>query len=116
MISDDDVPMFDLDPRPVGVRLKTQGQTLALEAVPDWTHRARIGLAVLAATGEEFTAEDLTRLVGLPRPDGGTNRNNAVGAAFSAAARRREIRRVGYRTASIARSHARVLAVWIGAS
>lgn len=110
-MTDVDVPLFDVP----GGELKQRGQVIALQAVPVWADRARLGIAMLAATGREFTSEDLTALIGLPRPGAtGSNRNNAVGAVFSGAARRKEIRRVGYRNATVASSHAAALAVWVG--
>lgn len=101
---------------PTGQELKTAGMAQAIEAVPTWAEQARAGIAHLAAQGKPFTSETLIDLVGAPRPGAGTNRNNAVGAAFSGAARRRVIQRVGYQQARTASSHARVLAVWVGTS
>ena len=101
---------------PTGDELKGAGMDLALQAVPDWFERAQVALGVLASSGMTFTAEDLVYLVGLPRPDEEADRNNAVGAAFSAAARRRIIQRVGFRNSGTARSHARTLAIWVGSA
>jgi hypothetical protein len=102
-------PLFDPD----GEALKDSGMELARNAVPDWSDVARAGIVALVATGAAFTSEDLVRLVGLPRPAEGTNRNNAVGAVFSAAAKARLIRRIGYAKCARPSSHARVLAVWV---
>lgn len=84
------------------------------KAVPTWTDRAHRAIDQLAATGRPFTADDITRLIGLPRPDEGVNRNNAVGAVFRAAARRGVIVRVGFTQSGRTRSHGRVLAEWQG--
>ena len=48
-------------------------------------------------------------------PDTGPNRNNAVGAAFSGAARRGIITRIGYRPSTRVLAHGRVVAVWVRA-
>lgn len=97
-----------------GERLKLDGQTLAANAVPPWSTTARRILELLAETGEEFTSEDLTAIVGLPREAPGMNRNNAVGAVISGAARAGVIERVGYRLARRPNQHAANLAVWRG--
>lgn len=99
-----------------GEDLKAQGMAQALEAdaVAEWRELARESVEWLAAQGRPFTSDDLTALCGLPHPDAGSNRNNAVGAVFSGAARRGLIRRVGMRKAGRASSHARVLTVWEG--
>jgi hypothetical protein len=87
---------------------------LAATAVPAWSILARLAIDQLAATGADFTSEDVVALVGLPRGKPGTNRNNAVGAAFSGAARRGVIREVGRTNASRPALHARRLTVWRG--
>jgi len=97
-----------------GERLKADGMAIAVAAVPTWAAQARWAIDILAATGADFTSEDLVDLVGLPRGRPGTNRNNAVGAAFSGAARRGVIHEVGRRNASRPALHARRLTVWRG--
>ena len=71
-----------------------------------------VALLDLAEGGEPFTADDVIAKVGLP--DAGTNRNNAVGAVFSAAARQGLIVRVGYRNTRRVVGHARVVSIWAG--
>lgn len=99
-----------------GDELKAEGMANALVASPDeWRALARETVEWLAERGEPFTSEDLTRYVGLPNPDATeANRNNAVGAIISGAARRGLIRRVGIENARRAPSHAAALGVWVG--
>lgn len=87
---------------------------LALFAKPEWAERAKTTIQQLASTGENFTADDIIQRVGLPTRYLGMNANNAVGAAVSASARRKEIKRVGFTTANRASSHGRVLSIWRG--
>lgn len=84
----DDGPELDLlDLLPEGDRLKSEGQAMALDAQPTWTGRALVAIRQLAAEQPTLTADDLVDRVGLPRGHRGSNRNNAVGAVFSAAQR-----------------------------
>jgi hypothetical protein len=103
--------LFDLD---AGERAKERGMDLASSSdrAWDWRRRAEVALYELAETGKPFTADDVVAVVGLP--DLGPGRNNAVGAMFSAAAKRGWIVRVGYRKATRVLSHGRVVAVWAG--
>lgn len=94
-------------PGQMGLVLKAEGQALVLEHEEEtWKHAAALEIEALAAIGQPFTAEDVAALVGRP------TRPNAMGAAMSAAVRRGQIRRVGYRTATRPDAHARVIAVW----
>lgn len=97
-----------------GEQLKLDGMAEAQEAVPEWADRARAALYDLALSGEEFTSEELTARVGLPRVDVGQNRNNAVGAVVAAASRAGLIERVGYRRARRPALHAAVVTIWRG--
>lgn len=98
-----------------GEQLKLDGMfAAAAAAAGEWHDDARNTIRELAATGEPFTSEDVVAVVGLPRGNVATNRNNAVGAIMSAAARRGEIRKVGYRNAKRPALHAAALAVWVG--
>lgn len=100
---------------PTGDDLKTEGMARALDAAANWREVAREAVEWLAASGRDFTSEDLTAIVGLPHPDATeANRNNAVGAVISGAARRGLIRRVGLSNANRAVSHAAALSVWRG--
>lgn len=98
-----------------GEQLKLFGMEQALAAAPDWAAQARVVIRVLAMSGQPFTSEDLVEAIGLPRGHVGQHRNNAVGAAFSAAARKGEITRIGYAKADRHTLHAAVISVWIGA-
>jgi hypothetical protein len=104
---------FDLT---AGEAAKEAGQTRAAGADRAWTWRGRALDAIrdLAATGVPFTADDVIAVTGLP--DVGSNRNNAVGSVFTTAARRGWIVKTGhYRASRRVLSHARVIAVWVGA-
>lgn len=97
-----------------GDQLKADGMAYAEAGALLWSLRARWAIEWLADQHVEFTSENLTNLVGLPRGRIGKDRNNAVGAAISAAARRRTIRRVRYEKATRPGSHSAVVGVWIG--
>lgn len=99
-----------------GERAKEAGMSRAGSSyrVSVWKQDALGVIYDLAVTGDPFTADDVIRVVGLP--DTGTNRNNVVGAVFSAAAKRGWIRNTGtYRKTKRAISHGRVVVVWVGA-
>jgi len=97
-----------------GEQLKFEGMALASDAVPDWYDQAWTVLLGLAAKGDPFTSEDVVAVVGLPRGDVSTNKNNAVGALISSAARKHIIHKVGYRNSKRPALHAAALAVWVG--
>lgn len=105
--------LFDLD---AGADAKAAGQELAAgsDRAFAWRTRALDAVRDLASTGLPFTADDVIAAVGLP--DVGPNRNNAVGATFTAAARRGWIVKTGhYRQSRRVLAHARMIAVWVGA-
>lgn len=79
----------------------------------EWTEAFNAQLAVLAASGQAFTSEDVTEVVGFYR-EPGTNQNNAVGALMSAAAHSGLTRRVGERPSRLTRQHGALIAVWRG--
>lgn len=107
----DQPALFDLS---AGEQLAADGMRQAREAerVETWVQAAGRILEQLAATGRPFTADDLIARVGLP--DVGTNRNNAVGAVVSCAARSGLIVRTGYRPSERTATRGRVVAVWQG--
>jgi hypothetical protein len=112
MATDEQPSLFDLAE---GMLAKELGQAIAEDAgrVQVWRDDAMAGLWWLACRRDEFTADDLVRMVGLP--DTGTNKNNAVGAVFSGAARRGWIEPTGtYRKSRRVLSHARRITVWRG--
>lgn len=86
-------------------------QTAADSSHPYWRLAAEQAIRELAASGRVFTAEDLRDRVGQL---GG--HANSVGGLFLAAARRGDIVAAGYRQATRAEAHGRVLRAWRGAS
>lgn len=89
---------------------------LAAQAVDAWVAEAYAAIHYLASLRIDFTSEDVVAMVGLPRIDTGKDRNNAVGAVMSGAARRGVIVRTGQmRRAHRSTSHAALLTVWQGA-
>lgn len=100
-----------------GERDKVAGMRASLDSERSWPWRehALAVLEELAATGKTFTADDLVARVGLPDDTIAMNRNNAVGAIFSAAAKSGMILPTGNYIKSRRRSnHSAVLAVWAG--
>jgi len=87
-----------------GETLKQQGLALVESHTPeDW----KADFAMVGRTqGDEFTAEDIIDIIGLPPNP------NAVGAAMSALVKELKLVRVGYRPAKRPSRHAGVVAVW----
>lgn len=75
----------------------------------DWKEAADAVIRALAASGAEFSAEDVRLWVGEPPTP------NAMGARFMAARKKGILELLGYRQASRASAHARALAVYRGA-
>lgn len=98
-----------------GALARDAGMAAAAAAAPDWTELAKQAVRFLAATGTDFTIDDVIERAGLPN-DSKSNANNAVGALMSGAAKRRIIERVGYTRTSRRLGHARSVAVWRGIS
>jgi alkylated DNA nucleotide flippase Atl1 len=87
--------------------LATDGASSALaNADEEWRDVAQRELDQLIATGRDFTADDLTRIVGFPE-----NRN-AVGGLIRANRKRLQLVRIA--TAQRDVSHAHLLRVWRG--
>jgi hypothetical protein len=107
----------DIEATVDGLTLKDQGQGLALDAADDdWTTAARRAIKWLAAQGKPFTSEDVTARTGLPSGATGTNRNNAVGALMTSAAKAGLIAKTGTRVPSQRpSSHGAEIAQWVGA-
>ena len=104
--------MVIADQLELGQALAEQGMATAdLNADRAWRSRVDDAIALLAAGAGDFTAEDVRALAG--DPPAGTS-PNAMGALLHAAARRRWIRRIGYRPARRPSLHAHPIAVWIG--
>lgn len=92
----------------LGLSLKAKGQARAISKADDWHELA---LEWLGDASGDFSADDLVEAIGLPNAVA-TNRNNAVGAAFTSARRLGLIRRVGWIQSRRAESHGRVVALW----
>lgn len=99
-----------------GLQDKEDAQARALAAATvDWRARAMAEIERLARVGAPFTSEVVTAVVGLPRHAIRMNRNNAVGALMSAAAKRGIIHKTGrYVPSQRRRSHGAMLAEWRG--
>jgi hypothetical protein len=97
-------PLFD-----EGSRLKSEGMALADAAEgDDWKARADRAIRELAASGQDFGAEDVRAIAGNP------SRPNAFGSRFLAAARAGLIVKVGYRNSLRPSLHSHPVAVWRG--
>lgn len=97
-------------------RARDAGQARAQgKADPVWVAAFRAEVIRLANTGQEFTSEDVTAVVGLPSGGVAQHRNNAVGALMGGMARRGFIVRTRYAQSTRPVSHAAVLAHWRGA-
>jgi hypothetical protein len=92
----------------LGLSLKAKGQARAVRGADEWHEMA---LKWLSGAYGDFCADDLIEDIGLPN-EVATNRNNAVGAAFTSARRLGIIRRVGWIQSRRAESHGRVIALW----
>lgn len=92
----------------LGEALKARGQQKAADAAIDWHEQAIAWITMRVAP---FSADDLIAAIGLPNASA-SNRNNAVGAAFTSARRLGYIRRTGWTTSTRPESHGRVIAVW----
>jgi hypothetical protein len=101
-----------------GEQLREVGMASADAAAAEaWKLRVEDAIAECARrTGLDgplpFTAEDVRPLAGDP-PEGTSP--NAMGARFMAAARRGQIRKVGYRNGARPSLHAHPIAIWVGA-
>ena len=99
-----------------GKAAKDEGMSRALDAAVEWREAAYAAINSLASTRRPFTSEDVVAAVGLPAGGVRTNRNNAVGAVMSAAAKRGWIVKTGrHVTAKRKQLHAAELIEWTGA-
>lgn len=101
----------------LGLQLKAYGQEQAEAAADVQAWRGRFVEAVVRLLrynpAAQFTSEDVIDRVGLPRPDGTSNANNAVGAMMTGLARQGVIRKTAKRRPSTrTSSHGREIAVW----
>lgn len=93
-----------------GAQLALAGMERAdAAASPDWRTRWDKAIALLALSGEPFSADDVREIAGPPE-----DHPNACGARFLAASRSGLVRRVGYRKSSRAVLHAHPVALWEG--
>ncbi len=107
-MSDSDFgPLFR--PLPSGQELRDNGIALVDGAEPlAWKAKADAAIATLAASGLEFTAEDVRAIAGDP------SRPNAMGAAFNRAAKTGTITYVRHAPSSRPTLHRCAIRVWIG--
>ena len=97
-----------------GDTLKADGMDMARVAAAEWWQQAWTAVETLASSGVPFGSEDVIRLVGLPRVTRAQNRNNALGALMSQAARAGIIRKCGYMNARRPSSHSNLRILWEG--
>jgi|LSQX01.1.fsa_nt_gb hypothetical protein len=95
-----------------GRQLRDEGTTATLAAATaghkTWKPKAEAALTTLINAGTPFTAADLRRLTD-EQPD----HPNQWGAIINVAARRKEIRKIGYTQSPDRTRHAGAIAVWI---
>lgn len=100
--------MTDIDAaralRDAGIERVTAAETAGHLA---WLPQAEAALARRVHTGRDFTVDDLRSEV-----DAEPHHQNAWGALLHVAARRDEIRKVGYRQSTRRDRHGAVVAVW----
>lgn len=93
-----------------GAAARDLGADLAANSVhTGWRVAAEAAIDRLAATGRQFTADDVRDRVGGP-----PGHHNALGGVFIAAARRGQIRPVGYRASDRRQAHRRPIRTWVG--
>ncbi len=82
-----------------------------------WRVEAQRALAVLAASGQKFTADDLVAQVGMPdnghKPNG---RNNAIGSVFGEATSEKLIVAVGVTRSTTPTRKGGMVRIWQGTS
>jgi hypothetical protein len=109
-----DVALFDVDDDgriELARELRDEGIVRAAEHSKEghWRSTADTAVAYLARSGRDFDVEDV-RDLGVTEPAS----PKAWGSVFLAAARRGEIRKVGYRATTRWKAHARPVALWRG--
>lgn len=90
---------------------REQGAAQVLASAGDWKDRAYSAIEQLAATRENFCADDVRLLVG--DPDAGQH-FNVMGAVFGAARARGLIEFVGYVQSKRVIGHANRIVAWVG--
>ncbi len=97
------------------VERRDAGFSWTLDGCPqEWKARFIARLIIRSRQCRHFTSEDITKLVGLPFPEG-SSRNNVVGALMNGCCQRGWIRRVGFRKAKRLNQHATTIMTWCGA-
>jgi hypothetical protein len=96
-------PVSGAEGRDAGIASVSRNPTMAT-----WRSLARIELHRLAMSGAEFSADDLTAVVGIP------SEPNAVGAIFATAHKQGLIRPVGSRLGDNPQRHAGHQRTWRG--
>lgn len=101
--------LFEFADRAEGERRKQVGMERADAAEGSrWKEAADAAIAQLAASGQEFTAEDVREVAGDPE------HFNAMGARFGAAAQAGLIRYVRHAPSSRPTLHRCAIRVWVG--
>jgi hypothetical protein len=100
----------DYRQRLIGDGAALHGQQLALSVSDEWPELAAASIRRHAATGFDFTSDDVIAECGSP-PSNGT-----AGAVFGAALRRGDIEPVGYTTSRRLNRHGGVQRLWRGRS
>ena len=101
---------WDRDEEPKGVLLRNAGcESVRRNAPASYKDSFTNVLERFANSGEEFTSEDITAVVGQP-----PNHPNTVGAMMQRAAKKGIIRKCGYCQSVRPKSHAAVIARWVG--
>ena len=90
--------------------LRDRGAEGALSSSPEWAAEARAVLQALAASGHEFTADDITARAGLPPSP------NAAGTILLNGLKERLIVNVGWSSSTRVPAHRRRIGVYRGAS
>lgn len=104
--------------RAAGIRgeAETSSPTPHLSHDLDWESRAKHAIWELATSGQPFTSEDITDLVGFPDPLGhrANGPNNRIGLLLNRVAKSYGLRRVDMKPAKNQRANGRLLTVWTG--
>jgi len=100
---------FGFSKPPSGTTLRDAGvEKVTLNTSEGYRESFNRVLGEMADTGQPFSSEDVTAVVGQP------SNPNTVGALFIGAAKRGVIRKCGYRQSTRPERHAAVIALWEG--
>jgi hypothetical protein len=93
-----------------GITLKEAGQAKALDhadaVTPNWSSLALEAIRYAVKIHGHITSDNIRKI--LPAPP----HHNAIGAAFSSAAKLKIIKRIGYQASLHPAAHGRAVAVW----